>query len=99
MPAEDQPSSAGNSVLATLFFTRPDKPLDYGHGFVVRFAVAPKVGDMLTVDQYSIRRIPAEALHQCDWEVVRVEHELSLGPPDVDDHPLAILRVTVHPRA
>ena len=99
MPSQKEPSPVSSSVLATLFFTQPGKPLEYGHGFVVRFAVAPKVGDALAVDQYSIRRIPQEELHQCDWQVVDVAHELTLDAPDNGDHPLAALRVTVHPRA
>ena len=99
MNSQNEPSPVTNSILATVFFTQPDKPLGYGHGFVVRFAVAPKVGDALAVDQYSIRKIPQEELHQCHWRVVEVEHDLNLDAPRDGDYPVATLRVTVHPRA
>jgi len=99
MPSQNEPSPVTNSVLATVFFTQREKPLGYGHGFVVRFALAPKVGDALAVDQHSIRRIPQEELHQCHWQVVKVEHDLNLDTPDDGDHPVATLRVTVHPQA
>lgn len=99
MSSKNDRSPLSTSVLATVFFTQPDKPLGYGHGFVVRFAVAPRVGDALTVDQYSIRKIPQEALHQCHWQIVQVEHELNLDAPDDGDHALATLRVTAYPRA
>jgi len=99
MTEAKQPSPVTNSVMATVFFTQQRKPPDYGHGFVVRFAVAPKVGDKLSVDQYSIRKIPQEELHQCNWQVVDVRHEVNLDVSDQDDEdlPLATLYVTVHP--
>jgi hypothetical protein len=94
-----QPSRVANSVMATVFFTQQCKPAGYGQGFVVRFAVAPKVGDKLSVDQYSIRKIPQEDLHQCDWQVVDVRHEVNLDVSEQDDEdlPWATLYVTVHP--
>jgi hypothetical protein len=94
-----QPSLVANSVMATLFFTQLGKNSEYGHGFVVRFAVAPKVGDILSVDQYSIRKIPNEELHKCNWQVVEVRHDINLDDPDQDDKdpPLATLWVTVYP--
>ena len=52
MTTTADPSAVENSVLVTVHFTKPDAELGYGMGFVVRFAVPPKVGDDLNVDQY-----------------------------------------------
>ncbi len=85
-------------VLTTLFFTAPNKPPGYGHGFVVRFAVPPKVGDILNVDQYSIKQVPQEELHVCTWRIVDVQHDISLHTEDEKEVPASGLRVTVHPQ-
>jgi len=101
MPRPKSPDSVSNSTLATVYFTKSDKPTGYGHGFVVRFAVPPRNGDLLTVDQYSIRQIPNEDLHQTEWKVVQVRHAVNLDPDvatqDGAECPLATLEVTVHP--
>jgi hypothetical protein len=99
MPRKE-PDLVAPSVQATVHFTRPKAKAGYGMGFVVRFSVPPRVGDSLTVDQYSIRKIPQEELHQCYWKVVAVEHDLNLDETLAEgDHPLATLRVVVHPIA
>jgi len=86
-----------DGVLSTLFFTAPNKPAGYGHGFVVRFAVPPRVGDIVQVDQYSIKSVPQEELHVCVWRVVDVRHDITLDTGDENKDPLSSLRVTVHP--
>ena len=98
MSTNKEPSLVSNPVQATVMFTAPNKPLGYGHGFVVRFAVPPKVGDIVEVDQYSIRSIPMEELHQPTWRVVDVHHDLSLRAEEGEDCPVASLRVTLHPK-
>jgi hypothetical protein len=97
MAKEEKPNLPSYPVLATVHFTKPRKPIGYGIGFVVLFAVPPKVGEKLTVDQYSIRKIPQEELHQCYWKVVEVEHNLNLAEFPDEEFPLANLSVTVHP--
>jgi len=97
MAKEENPKLPSNPVLATVYFTKPRKPWGYGMGFAVLFAVPPKVGDKLTVDQNSIRKIPREDLHKCDWKVVEVKHDLNLDVDRDEEFPLANLSVTVHP--
>jgi hypothetical protein len=99
MSEEKKPVRVANSMMATVLFTAPGKPLGYGHGFVVRFAVAPNVGDKLSVEQNSIRRIPHEELHKLNWKVVDVRHDVNLDVMEQDDEdfPLVSLYVTVHP--
>jgi hypothetical protein len=89
--------SQASGVLSTLFFTAPNKPPGYGQGFVVRFALPPRVGDNLQVDQYSIKRVPQEELHVCKWKIVEVRHELNLSTENERDVPLSALRVVAHP--
>jgi hypothetical protein len=69
-------------------------------GFVVRLAVPPQVGDRLTVDQNSIKKLKQEELHQTDWQIVEWHHELSLDCDDPDKKgqaPEGSLWVVVHP--
>ena len=91
-------SVAGN-VLVKLFFTDVGTPLGYGQAFVVRFAVPPKVGDLLEIDQYSVKAIPQEELHCTEWCVVDVRHTLQFDCRDErePEHPLVTLSATVHP--
>jgi len=100
MPSVNDPNPVENSVLVTVHFTKPNAAPGYGMGFVVRFAVAPKVGDNLDVDQYSIKRIPEEDLHQSYWTIVAVTHDLNLDTDDDEGekYPLATLYVVAHPR-
>ena len=97
MAKEEKPNLPSYPVLATVYFTKPRKPCGYGMGLVVLFAVPPKVGDKLTVEQNSIRKIPQEELHQCYWKVVEVKHDLNLDVFPDEEFPLATLSVTVHP--
>jgi hypothetical protein len=92
-PLDSQPSS----VLSTLFFTAPSKPPEYGQGFVVRFAVPPRPGDTLEVDQYSIKSVRQEDLHVCRWRIVEVRHELNLNTENEGDVPASTLWVVAHP--
>ncbi len=99
--ANKKPTPVAPSVLATVYFTLPGAELGFGQGHVVRFAVPPRIGDTLRVDQYSIRSLPHEELHHCEWKVVAIEHDLNLdqdlAEANDEDMPLATLRVVVHP--
>ena len=98
MPIKPQPVE--NSVVATVYFTKPHSQT--GYGFAVRFSVPPKIGDHIAVDQYSIRQIPNEDLHVCDWTVAQVKHEINLdfeiAKRNGEQSPLATLWVKVHPK-
>jgi len=90
-----------NSVLVTLFFGKPDEASNYGAGFVVRFAVPPCVGDLLDIEQNSIKKLPHEDLHHCYWEIVHVAHDLILEyDEDLEGPaiPVATLKAIAHPR-
>ena len=91
-PLESQPSG----VLSTLFFTAANKQPGYGMGFVVRFALPPRVGDALEVDQYSIKSVPQEELHVCRWKIVEIRHELNLNTESEKDVPISTLWGVAH---
>lgn len=94
----EEPAQVSNSVLVTLFFAKSNASPEARQGFVVRFAVPPRVGDPVSVDQYSIRQLRDEQLHETEWVVADVRHELSLNVPgEGGPDPLAALCVTVHP--
>jgi hypothetical protein len=96
-----RPNAVEPSTLATLDFTKPGKEPSFSEGFVVRFQVAPKVGDLLRVEHQSIRRLKREELHQSGWVVVDVHHDLNLDDElafqNEEQYPTASLVVTVHP--
>ena len=82
-----------HAILATLHLrARNAKPF----ALVTRFAVAPKVDDMIEIDQSTIRRAPDEALHQTTWRVVDVRHSVH-QEPEHDDDLVADLSVTAEP--
>jgi hypothetical protein len=84
-------------VLTTLHFAYPKKRPDYAQGFVVLFAVQPKVGDIIEIDQNSIRKLEHEDMHCCTWKVVDVRHALGLEPDREESLPMSSIEVTAHP--
>lgn len=91
------PDFQSPGVLGTLFFTAASKPPEYGQGFLIRFAVPPRVGDTCEVDQYSIKRVRHEDLHVCRWKIVEVRHEVNLNTENETDVPVSTLWVVAHP--
>lgn len=84
-------------ILTTLRFTHPKKRPDFSQGFVVHFAVQPKVGEVIEIDQYSIRKLKHEDMCCCYWKVDDVFHQLSLEPEDDENFIASSLVVTVRP--
>lgn len=44
----------------------------------VQFVAVPSVGDLLSVDQYSIKQIHDDRFHKLEWRIVSVAHAVNL---------------------
>jgi hypothetical protein len=89
-----------NEYAAMLYFRLPNKPLGHGMGFGVTLAVPPKVGDVIRIDQYSIKKLPGD-MHKTEWKILEWTHELNLDgnlePGHEKENPVGWLAVVVHP--
>jgi hypothetical protein len=65
--------------------------------FSTHFAVAPKVGDVVEVDEYTIRKLTNTELRKPLWKVWDVRHFLSLEGVPQGGAPVARFVVCVSP--
>ena len=96
MASNPHPSPVSNSIRVTLQFAKAGE--SPGQAFVIRFAVAPKVGDVIQVDENSVRGLTDEDLHVTEWTVVDVRHQISLDIAQTDALHVAGLIVVVNPK-
>lgn len=95
MASNPHPAAVSNSVQVELCFAKPGEPAE--QGFLLRFALAPDVGDIIEVDERSIQILKDPELRVREWKVVDVRHKVSIDLAQLDDLHAAGLQVTVNP--